>query len=137
MSQTQTANTEKIFLNFKVENKIEYSIKDTEVLKRSGKESTFKHKGVEFHLGVGGEFNILNALASIKLAETLGIDIGVSKETLSSNKKVRGRMEHIETEKDFDAVVDYARVRFIKKTLQSIQKETQGMHSWEHRRGKR
>lgn len=61
------------------------------------------------------------------------------KEIKISNKKNGTVVSNTDSEhgKDFDAVVDYTRVRFIKKTLQSIQKETQDMHSWEHRRGKR
>lgn len=55
-----------------------------------------------------GKFNIANALASLKLAEALGIPIAVIKKGIESLTKIRGRVEKIDEGQNFTIIVDYA-----------------------------
>ncbi len=96
------------FLDTEVENKIGYSLREVEILNCSDKKSRFVYRDKEFELNIGGEFNIRNALASIKIAEVEKIDLSVIQNAFSKLKNIRGRMEHIETGKNFDVVIDYA-----------------------------
>ncbi len=96
------------FLDIEVENKIGYSLREVEILNCSDKKSRFVYRDREFELNIGGEFNIKNALASIKIAEVEKIDLSVIQNAFSKLKNIRGRMEHIETGKNFDVVIDYA-----------------------------
>jgi len=68
----------------------------------------FTYAGTHASLPLPGTFNAMNALAAMKLGEALGIPIAVSAKALATLPLVRGRVEHIDAEQDFLAVVDYA-----------------------------
>ncbi|HLD28214.1 MAG TPA: UDP-N-acetylmuramoyl-L-alanyl-D-glutamate--2,6-diaminopimelate ligase [Patescibacteria group bacterium] len=69
---------------------------------------SFKVDGTDFNLKLFGQFNIYNALAAIAVAKSQGIDLEVCKLALEKVDSVPGRMEFIETQKDFKVLVDYA-----------------------------
>lgn len=96
------------FLDVDVEKKIGYSLGEVEILESSDRNSCFEYKGKKFNLNIGGKFNIENALASIKVGEVEEIDLNNIKNSLSQTKIIKGRMEQVETNKDFNVVVDYA-----------------------------
>jgi UDP-N-acetylmuramoyl-L-alanyl-D-glutamate--2,6-diaminopimelate ligase len=70
--------------------------------------SRFVWRGVEMRLPVGGEFNVVNALAAATTAEALGIDASVVAEGLSTLAPIPGRYEAVDAGQDFAVVVDYA-----------------------------
>ncbi len=65
-------------------------------------------------LKIQGEFNKMNAVAALVFAKREGIDPRISKKALADINVLPGRMEFIETGKDFRVLVDYA---FLPQTL--------------------
>ena len=61
-----------------------------------------------FSPGAPAEFNDANARAAILLAEALGIEHDKAVAALARMPQVRGRVEPVETGRDFTAIVDYA-----------------------------
>ncbi|MBI4837310.1 MAG: UDP-N-acetylmuramoyl-L-alanyl-D-glutamate--2,6-diaminopimelate ligase [Candidatus Portnoybacteria bacterium] len=86
-----------------LENK--HRIYDIKVL--SGK-TIFVFDGEKFELPLIGEFNVHNAAAAICVALSQGLKIEQIKRALALAKTVPGRMEIIDEEQDFTAIVDYA-----------------------------
>ncbi len=70
--------------------------------------SSFALDSTKFELKLLGEFNVYNALAAITTARALDIDYITAKHALSKIEKVPGRMEKIETLKNFNVVIDLA-----------------------------
>lgn len=97
----------KYFWEIPAKQKIGYSIKD--------------FKRTELKLNLIGDFNILNALASISVAKAYGIDSNVCKKALEKVKGIAGRMEVV-VEKPFTVIVDYAHTP---EQLESVYKSLQ------------
>ncbi|OGZ72476.1 MAG: hypothetical protein A2908_02835 [Candidatus Staskawiczbacteria bacterium RIFCSPLOWO2_01_FULL_38_12b] len=68
---------------------------------------TFWVSGTEFHLGLLGEFNVLNAMAAISLGMAKGISLDICKKALGKVTGMPGRLEVV-AENPFLVVVDYA-----------------------------
>ncbi|MCL2771581.1 MAG: UDP-N-acetylmuramoyl-L-alanyl-D-glutamate--2,6-diaminopimelate ligase, partial [Firmicutes bacterium] len=85
-----------------------YSLEDVSEIKLNISESSFKYKEQEFSLKLAGEFNILNALGCIMLAEKLGISLEDCALGLKNLTSVDGRFDRIETNEDFSVIIDYA-----------------------------
>ncbi len=68
----------------------------------------FTYAHTDFSLPLPGAFNALNALATVKLGEVLGIPLATAARALAKLAPVRGRVEHIDAGQDFIAIVDYA-----------------------------
>ncbi|MDR7870086.1 MAG: UDP-N-acetylmuramoyl-L-alanyl-D-glutamate--2,6-diaminopimelate ligase [Tissierellaceae bacterium] len=78
-------------------------------------------------LKIPGEFNIYNALAAAACCYGLGIDINIIKEGLESFNGVKGRFELIESNKDFNIIIDFAHTPDgIKEALKAVDKFTKG-----------
>ncbi len=80
---------------------------------------SFMYANVPFSLPLPGTFNALNALAAIKLAEAFGVSFATAATALRALPTVRGRVERIEAEQNFIAVVDYAHTPDSLKALYS------------------
>lgn len=74
----------------------------------------------ELVLNFRGKFNRMNAVAALTFAKREGIDPEVSKNALRKIPGIPGRMEYIETKKDFKVLVDYA---FIPDVLRKVYEE--------------
>jgi UDP-N-acetylmuramoyl-L-alanyl-D-glutamate--2,6-diaminopimelate ligase len=85
---------------------VTYGIEDAEDLDLRA--ATFRWRGQEIALRLGGRFNVLNALAAATCAEALGLAAPVIAAGLASVERVRGRFEAVEAGQDFIVVVDYA-----------------------------
>ena len=59
-------------------------------------------------LGLGGRFNLANALAAATTAEAVGVPTDVVADALSSAPPIPGRYEAIDLGQDFTVLVDYA-----------------------------
>lgn len=102
-------------------NFIEYS-KSSEVTKKVEmlEGLSFIYKKTEFKLPVVGEYNIDNALATIKVAESLHIEVSRIAEAFKTFKGVKGRMEIMKTN-PFMVIVDFAHnADSLEKSLASI-----------------
>ncbi|OGY58190.1 MAG: hypothetical protein A3D47_00235 [Candidatus Colwellbacteria bacterium RIFCSPHIGHO2_02_FULL_43_15] len=71
----------------------------------------------DLKINLAGEFNRMNAVAASAFAKSEGIKETVIKESLEKVKSLPGRMEFIETGKDFKVVVDYA---FLPQALKKV-----------------
>jgi UDP-N-acetylmuramoyl-L-alanyl-D-glutamate--2,6-diaminopimelate ligase len=82
----------------------------------------FSVDGVEFNLGLLGEFNIYNALAAICSSMSQGIDLQTCKIALEKFDGIPGRMEIVARE-PFSVIVDYAHTPdALEKVFQTIKK---------------
>ena len=107
------------FLRFKVDEKIGYTIKNRkekpEIKKIRAEKINFSSAGINFNLRdlsinlkLLGKFNIYNALASICVGLSQGIDLKIIKRALERIKVIPGRMEIINQGQPFTVIVDYA-----------------------------
>lgn len=69
---------------------------------------SFTYAHTPFTIPIPGEVTALNALAAIKMAESLGIPATTSAKALAILPVIRGRLERIEEGQNFLTVVDYA-----------------------------
>ncbi|OIO49869.1 MAG: hypothetical protein AUJ39_00175 [Parcubacteria group bacterium CG1_02_42_13] len=80
----------------------------------------------DLKINLAGEFNKMNAVAAIAFAKSEGIKETTIKESLEKVKSLPGRMEFIETSKDFKVVVDYAFLpQALKKVYMTLKKDCQ------------
>lgn len=78
-------------------------------------------------LGLGGMFNVANALAALGIAWGLGIEPGAAVAALESVDSVPGRFQEIRQGQDFRVVVDYAHTPDgLKNLLESARRVTEG-----------
>ncbi|MEK7101704.1 MAG: UDP-N-acetylmuramoyl-L-alanyl-D-glutamate--2,6-diaminopimelate ligase [Patescibacteria group bacterium] len=96
------------FLELSVENQIPFSLADATDVTMNADGVSFTYSGTHFTLSLPGEFNILNALAAIKTAQTLGVSLATSAKALRELSSIKGRVERIEAGQNFIVVVDYA-----------------------------
>lgn len=75
------------------------------------------------NLKLEGDFNKYNALSAIAFARSEGIDNNISKQAIEKIAVMPGRMEFIETGRNFKALVDYA---FLPQTLRKVYETAQG-----------
>jgi len=92
---------------------IKFATKDLEIVKIDSYEtnengSVFKLGSTDFELKLLGKFNIYNALAAITTTSALGVEYLTAKKALLKLDDVPGRMEKIETNKDFNVIIDLA-----------------------------
>jgi len=85
-----------------------YSLADVDDLELAVRGSTFRWRGHEVRLALGGAFNVANALAAAGAAEALGVADDVIAAGLSRPVTVPGRFEVVDEGQPFAVVVDYA-----------------------------
>ncbi len=71
-------------------------------------EMTYDGRTVPVKLGIGGAFNVSNALSAAGAAIALGLDLESIAAGLSTARSVPGRFESVECGQDFGVLVDYA-----------------------------
>ncbi|MDD2657164.1 MAG: UDP-N-acetylmuramyl-tripeptide synthetase [Candidatus Pacebacteria bacterium] len=96
------------FLSLPVEKRAPFSLTDATGVQTSEQGVSFSYKNIPFTLSLPGTFTILNALAAIKAAESLGVPLTTCAKALRELSHISGRVERIEAGQDFIAVVDYA-----------------------------
>lgn len=116
------------FLTFGIEKEADFRASRIEVFPDKISFQLNREKKIEaIELNLSGEFNVYNALASIGVAMSEGIEIEAIKAGLASFKGVPGRFERIEVGQKFLVLVDYAHTPdALKKLLLSARKITQG-----------
>ena len=104
-----------------------FSLDDAVGLETAPTASTFTWRGHRVRLGLGGVFNVANALAAATTAAELGVDAGAAAEGLSSAAPVAGRYEPVDAGQPFTVVVDYAHTPAgLEQALQSARKGAGG-----------
>lgn len=98
----------KSFLSANVSKAIGFSASELKNVSGDERSVRFEYAGTHFSLPLPGDFNALNALASIKMCEAFGVPLATSASALAALPPVRGRVEHIDAGQDFLAIVDYA-----------------------------
>lgn len=100
------------FLNFPVEHKLPYSLKDLTLYSLHKDSVSFVLEGITIRVPLVGLFNIYNTLAAITIARAFGIPLEVIETALRELPPLRGRVEHFSSPttatKHITAVVDYA-----------------------------
>ena len=87
---------------------------------------TYGRETVRVNLGIGGSFNVYNALSAAAAAISLGLDMDCITRGLRSAEGVPGRFESVECGQSFGVVVDYAHtpdeLENVLKTAKSLTK---------------
>ncbi|MFA6797201.1 MAG: UDP-N-acetylmuramyl-tripeptide synthetase [Candidatus Paceibacterota bacterium] len=96
------------FLNFKIENRIKYSLIEISDLVLTENNSSFYYKGEKIETKIPGKFNIYNILSAIKFVETQNISLNIVKRALSNFIEIKGRVQSIDAGQSFKVIVDYA-----------------------------
>ncbi len=118
------------FAKFSVQKKITFGIQQGDIrphdVQVSENKSEFKIKNETIRLHLGGEFNILNALAAWTVGSLYDVPDTVMTTALSEIKSVPGRLEFVQTQ-PFNVVVDYAHtpesLRQVYQTLGNSKKQ--------------
>jgi UDP-N-acetylmuramoyl-L-alanyl-D-glutamate--2,6-diaminopimelate ligase len=85
-----------------------YSLDDAEGLVLGPDGSRFRWRDHPVDLGLGGRFNVANALAAAEAAAALGLAPAVIAAGLSRPVRVPGRFELVDAGQPFQVVIDYA-----------------------------
>ncbi len=96
------------FLNFNVEERITYGLKDLKSYKIKKSGMTFALDNTVINSKLSGEFNLYNILAAIAFAKSQNIGMGTIKWAIEKFSGIEGRMEDIDEGQDFKVIVDYA-----------------------------
>ncbi|HET6875348.1 MAG TPA: cyanophycin synthetase, partial [Acidimicrobiales bacterium] len=70
--------------------------------------SRFVWRGRPVEIGIGGGFNIANAVAAATCAEAMGVPVTAIVDGLAAVGSVAGRFQMVEAGQDFAVIVDYA-----------------------------
>jgi len=85
-----------------------YGRSDADEVRVDATGSTFLWRGARMRCPVGGEFNVVNALAAATTAAELGVSITDIAAGLESLSRIPGRFENVNDHGDFAVIVDYA-----------------------------
>jgi UDP-N-acetylmuramoyl-L-alanyl-D-glutamate--2,6-diaminopimelate ligase len=85
-----------------------YSLDQAEELVVGPMSSRFRWRGHQVLLGLGGEFNVSNALAAACVAAEMGVPDALVADGLTQAQPVPGRFEPVANELGLSVVVDYA-----------------------------
>ncbi len=79
-------------------------------LSEKGVEFNVKYMGESYavELGIPGEFSVYNALTALGCLVAAGIDMSEAVGGLKNARGVKGRVEVVETGRDFSVIIDYA-----------------------------
>ena len=87
----------------------------------------FGAERVETHLAIPGLFSVYNALGVIAVGLTLGLSLADCAAALESSTGVKGRMELLPTDGDYEIVVDYChKPDALQKALKTLRPGTRG-----------
>jgi UDP-N-acetylmuramoyl-L-alanyl-D-glutamate--2,6-diaminopimelate ligase len=96
------------FLDFPVEVKAGYRLRDAEPYQADDRSVRFVWRGEVFSVPLPGLFNLYNCLAALALGETLGLPLPAMKKALERMQPIAGRAQRVEAGQPFDVIVDYA-----------------------------
>ena len=85
-----------------------YGMIDVTQVRMDARHIEYEIDGLQVRVQLGGQFNVMNSLAAVSAARTLGITLPTIAEGLSRAIAVPGRFESINAGQAFDVIVDYA-----------------------------
>ena len=96
-------------LTYGIKNDCDLQAKDV-VLSEKGVSFNINYEGKSHHveLGIPGQFSVYNALTALACLVAAGIKIEDAVEGLKEARGVKGRVEVVETGRDFSVIIDYA-----------------------------
>lgn len=87
----------------------------------------FNQKDLNLKLKIPGDYNIENALASLAVAFSLGIDRQLAQKALENFKGIKGRMQEIKNRKGIRIIIDFAHTsNGLEQALKALRSETSG-----------
>ncbi len=98
----------KKFLDFNVEHKLPFSLKNAEPYNTDDKSVRFVWKRELITVPLPGLFNLQNILAALTLADAMGVPLEVAKRALERIEPIAGRAERVQKGQNFTVIVDYA-----------------------------
>ncbi len=96
------------FLNFNVEEKIKFGLKNLSSHKIEKDGIIFEIDNTPIKSKLSGAFNLYNILAAIAFCKSQNIGMATIKSALEKFSGIEGRMENIDEGQDFKVIVDYA-----------------------------
>lgn len=87
---------------------VSYGIDDASDVQASVVDHSFDWKSSQLRVRLGGHFNVLNSLAAATTAAALGVASDDIARGLAAVGPVPGRFEHVDIDRDFAVIVDYA-----------------------------
>lgn len=100
------------FLDFPVEHKLPYSLKDLTLHTLQKDSISLVYKDTTIRVPIVGLFNVYNTLAAITICQALGVSLKTMQTALRDLPPIKGRVEHftspVTADKSITAVVDYA-----------------------------
>lgn len=87
---------------------VTYGRSDATAVDVAAEGSDFVWRGVRMHCALGGEFNVLNALAAATAAAELGVETPVIRSGLAELPPIPGRFQNVNPGGSFSVIVDYA-----------------------------
>jgi UDP-N-acetylmuramoyl-L-alanyl-D-glutamate--2,6-diaminopimelate ligase len=106
---------------------VAFSLAEAEDLRVEPTMSTFRWRGVDVRVGLGGRVNVANALAAATAAHELGIEPRDIGRGLSSAGPVPGRYQAVDAAQPFAVIVDYAHTPDgLEQLLRSVRETVRG-----------
>lgn len=87
---------------------VTYSRSDATEVVVDASQCSFVWRGATLRCAVGGEFNVMNALAAATTSAELGVDAHAIAAGLANAPRVAGRFENVNVDGEFAVIVDYA-----------------------------
>jgi len=85
-----------------------YGMSDVSDVRMDARHLEYEIRGVHIRSGLGGQFNVMNTLAAVSAAQSLGISLEEIARGLDGATAVPGRFESVDMGQKFDVIVDYA-----------------------------
>jgi UDP-N-acetylmuramoyl-L-alanyl-D-glutamate--2,6-diaminopimelate ligase len=106
---------------------VSFSLADASAVRVGPTESSFRWRGEEVRLSLGGRMNVANALAAATAADQLDVSTADIARGLSTAPPVRGRYEPVRAGQPFAVLVDYAHTPDgLEQLLRSVRETVQG-----------
>lgn len=87
---------------------IEYGLRDIDDVSISGDRVEFTWRGARIVVHVGGRFTVMNALAAMTTAASMGVSAEAIQRGCASVVGIDGRFQHVANEFGVDVIVDFA-----------------------------
>ncbi|MDR1391797.1 MAG: UDP-N-acetylmuramoyl-L-alanyl-D-glutamate--2,6-diaminopimelate ligase [Clostridiales bacterium] len=104
-----TKNSKCQIINYGFKNECNYFAKNVRLSSKNVKFDLINYdKTLLVNINIPGEFSVYNGLAAISTCSALGFDLNETCKYLSNFQGVKGRIEVVDTGKDFHVIIDYA-----------------------------
>ena len=113
---------------------VEVGPKEVQVLELKPASTRFRWRGLPVEIGLGGRFNVHNAVLAAEAAVALGVDPAAAAGALAAAAGAPGRFEIVDAKgefgQDFTVVVDYAHTPGALKAALDAAREITGRKLW-------